>query len=175
MTPHLVVMRDAEYEGTNLNEFWVLQSCHWNSGDAAFESPVVQLYLAPHTGTRDVTRAGIPPQSEAIRESCSWDEVPEEVRDQFRQQAQNLSDALGVFGTPTDDDHEDTEDGDEGLAQKYVVREDTEDKDLVTDCFVLEPGDDPAAREAIRTYAAETDNDALEADLETWMDEIEDS
>lgn len=49
-----------------------------------------------------------------------------------------------------------------GLYEKYSV---TKDGEEVTDCFVLEPEDDRAARAALKTYAAVTDNDELEQDL----------
>ncbi|WP_226043335.1 hypothetical protein [Natrinema sp. DC36] len=59
-----------------------------------------------------------------------------------------------------------------GLYDKYSVRKDGQ---RVTDCFVLEPGDDPAAREALRTYAAETEDDDLAADLAEWTDDLEET
>jgi len=54
-----------------------------------------------------------------------------------------------------------------GLYEKYDVQD--EDGEPVRGAFVLEPTNDPAAREAIRTYAAETDNDALAEDLRDWV------
>ena len=56
---------------------------------------------------------------------------------------------------------------DRGLYEKYDVQ--GEHGEPVRGAFVLEPADDPAAREAIRTYAAETDNDALADDLRDWV------
>jgi hypothetical protein len=53
-----------------------------------------------------------------------------------------------------------------GLYAKYEVRK---DGDVVEDCFVLEPESDPAAREALWTYATETDDEELESDLKAWL------
>jgi len=55
---------------------------------------------------------------------------------------------------------------DRGLYEKYKVYRDGEP---VSSCFVLEPADDPAAREAIIRYAEVTDNDELADDLLEWV------
>lgn len=55
---------------------------------------------------------------------------------------------------------------DGGLYAKYEVRKDGEP---VEDCFVLEPEDDSAAREALIRYAEETDDEALAEDLREWV------
>lgn len=55
---------------------------------------------------------------------------------------------------------------DRGLYEKYEVRKDGE---MAEDCFVLEPSDDPAAREALIAYADETDNEELRQDLREWI------
>lgn len=60
-------------------------------------------------------------------------------------------------------------DGGEGLHERYSVAKDGE---AVEECFVLEPGDDPAAREALIAYAEETDNDDLAQDLREWVTEV---
>lgn len=67
---------------------------------------------------------------------------------------------------------ENREKGEEGLYCKYEVRKDGEP---VSECFVLEPANDPAAREALRTYAEETDDDSLAMDLGNWIQSIEGS
>jgi len=54
-----------------------------------------------------------------------------------------------------------------GLYTKYEVRKDGEP---VEDCFVLEPGDDRAARAALKAYAAATENDDLADDLREQFD-----
>ena len=54
-----------------------------------------------------------------------------------------------------------------GLYPKYDVKKDGE---VVEACFVLEPEDDQAAREAIRAYADATDDEALATDLLDWLD-----
>lgn len=57
-----------------------------------------------------------------------------------------------------------------GLYGKYTVRKNS-DGSLVTDCFVLRPGKDPAAVAALSTYAAATDNAELAADIIGWVGE----
>lgn len=56
-----------------------------------------------------------------------------------------------------------------GLYEKYEV---TKDGEPVEDCFVLEPEDDSAAREALIRYAEETDNEELAEDLREWVVEL---
>jgi hypothetical protein len=51
---------------------------------------------------------------------------------------------------------------------KYVVKK-VEHGESVEDCFVLWPEKDRAAAEAIRAYAAATDNKDLAADLLAWV------
>lgn len=58
------------------------------------------------------------------------------------------------------------EDDKRGLFGKYSVEKDGEP---VEACFVLEPEDDPAAREALVAYADATENDALAEDLREWV------
>lgn len=57
-----------------------------------------------------------------------------------------------------------------GLYGKYYVEKDGEP---VTECFVLEPRGDAAARAAIQAYADETDDDELARDLRSWVDELD--
>ena len=54
----------------------------------------------------------------------------------------------------------------DGLHSKFEVLRDGEPQE---GCFVLNPESDPAAREAIDTYAEATDNEALAADLRDWL------
>lgn len=61
------------------------------------------------------------------------------------------------------------ENGEEGLYSKYEV---TKDGEPVEGCFVLEPEDDSAAREALIRYAEETDNAELAEDLREWVVEL---
>lgn len=56
-----------------------------------------------------------------------------------------------------------------GLYAKYEV---TKDGEPVEDCFVLEPEDDSAAREALIRYAEETDNEQLAEELREWVTDI---
>lgn len=60
----------------------------------------------------------------------------------------------------------------QGLKRKYLVfKSDT--GEMVENCFVLRPGNDPAAVEALRAYARATDNAALSADIFNWVGEGE--
>lgn len=88
-TPHLVVQRSLD-NGTNLHEFWVLDSAFWYDEDNMTDDPPVQVYVAPWSGTRDVTNAGIPPKSDAAHDSCHWSDTPKEVKDQFRDEANRI-------------------------------------------------------------------------------------
>lgn len=55
-----------------------------------------------------------------------------------------------------------------GLKEKYLVfKADTRKK--VDNCFVLRPGRDPAATEALRAYAYATDNETLAEDIYNWV------
>lgn len=55
-----------------------------------------------------------------------------------------------------------------GLKRKYLVfKSDT--GEMVENCFVLRPGKDPAAVEALRAYARATDNATLSADIVNWV------
>lgn len=90
-------------------------------GADAHENPPVKLYIAPFSGTRDVAKGGLPSGCEKVRDSCSWDRVPEDVRDEFRQQAQNLADAMEVFGEQPDDDDGDESDGDAETEDEETV------------------------------------------------------
>lgn len=58
----------------------------------------------------------------------------------------------------------------EGLHSKYEVLKDGAQQDGV---FVLKPESDDAALEALKTYAEETDNNHLAADLADWIVEIQ--
>ncbi|MFB6140048.1 MAG: hypothetical protein ABEJ26_06410 [Halosimplex sp.] len=63
-----------------------------------------------------------------------------------------------------------SESGQKGLYEKYEVRKDGE---LQTGCFVLKPASDPAAREALKTYARETDNEELAEDIDELVGRLE--
>lgn len=60
----------------------------------------------------------------------------------------------------------------EVLKVKYNVTK-VEDGSVVTDCFVLRPQKDAAARAALRAYAAATGNKLLAADIRKWLRELE--
>jgi hypothetical protein len=61
------------------------------------------------------------------------------------------------------------ESGQSGLYEKYEVYKDGEP---VEDCFVLEPGSDPDAREALMHYMRVTEDEELAQDLHDWLSEI---
>ena len=66
-----------------------------------------------------------------------------------------------------------TDGGEEkGLFDKYVVEKDGEP---VENCFVLEPENDEAAREAVYEYARATDNQKLASELRGWVLAIEEA
>lgn len=60
----------------------------------------------------------------------------------------------------------------DGLYPKYEVRK-ADTGEVVTDCFVLRPDRDPAARSALVTYARVTEDEALARDLRRWAHEIQ--
>ncbi len=60
----------------------------------------------------------------------------------------------------------------DGLKIKYNVFK-VENGEPVFDCFVLRPDRDPAARAALRAYAAATQNADLAADLLAWAERLE--
>lgn len=60
---------------------------------------------------------------------------------------------------------------DTGLYQKYEVFKDGER--VEEDCFVLKPGADPIAREALKEYSLWTDDNDLATDLIEWVDAID--
>lgn len=106
-TPHLVVIREANpNDGTNLHEFWRLEASWWRQAaddDTTIENPVLKMYVAPWNGTRDTGRDGLPPKDKRAGDSCQWSEVPEEVRDQFRQEANEIQAATSMFQAPTEE------------------------------------------------------------------------
>lgn len=59
----------------------------------------------------------------------------------------------------------------DGLYQKYAVFKNG--KPVEKPVFILSPETDPVALKALRTYADETDNLELSADLTAWLDGIE--
>lgn len=64
----------------------------------------------------------------------------------------------------------------EGLGEKYEVYEaGTGRHKAVTECFVLRPDRDPAARKALLIYAHHTDNDALSNDIHAWVRRLADA
>ena len=53
-----------------------------------------------------------------------------------------------------------------GLYGKYRVEKDGE---VIEECFVLEPENDPAARIALAAYAEATEDQELTDDLHDWL------
>lgn len=63
-------------------------------------------------------------------------------------------------------------DNERGLYGKYIVVN-IKSGEEITDCFVLRPGRDPAARAALLAYAEATENAQLADDLQHWLVDIE--
>ncbi|ELZ20814.1 hypothetical protein C475_19483 [Halosimplex carlsbadense 2-9-1] len=57
----------------------------------------------------------------------------------------------------------------QGLYEKYEVYKEGEE---VSNCFVLEPEDDSAAREALIRYAEATEDEELADDIREWVVDI---
>lgn len=55
-----------------------------------------------------------------------------------------------------------------GLKRKFLVFK-SDAGEMVENCFVLCPGNDPAAVEALRAYARATNNATLSADIFNWV------
>ncbi|WP_302083528.1 hypothetical protein [Salinibaculum rarum] len=62
-----------------------------------------------------------------------------------------------------------SDDNERGLYEKYKVYKDGE---AVSNCFVLEPEHDSAAREALLRYVEETDDEVLAEDLREWVTDL---
>jgi len=60
-----------------------------------------------------------------------------------------------------------------GLYRKYYVRRSSDGSPVHGFCFVLKPGDDPAARAALRAYAMNTPNLELQTDILNWLHRFE--
>lgn len=82
---HLTVQRHVN-EGTMLVEVWVLERLIW-AEDSTEAYDVVKCYVAH---CNDVTSDGIPHSSNRVQDSCSWDEVPQEVRQEFKAQIRRI-------------------------------------------------------------------------------------
>lgn len=93
-TPHIVVSKDAGYENTNLYEFWVLGSQYWNIDLEDGMETKVKLYIAPFNGTTNVTKSGLPPKSEAVVTQCDWEDVPAGVREEIRNEVEDMKNLL---------------------------------------------------------------------------------
>jgi len=71
--------------GTRLCEIWVLEHLVWDDPDGVYD--VIKCYVAH---SNDIPHHGIPHQEESVISSCSWDETPIEVREQFESQIDDL-------------------------------------------------------------------------------------
>lgn len=60
-----------------------------------------------------------------------------------------------------------------GLYNKYKILKRATGQEAEGEFFVLKPGEDAAARAALRAYADATDNKELARDIRTWMNAIE--
>lgn len=64
-------------------------------------------------------------------------------------------------------------DADNGLYNKYLVLNRETGKEAEGDYFILKPETDAAARTALMTYAAFTDNVQLAVDIRNWVKKLE--
>lgn len=97
-TPHLITVREVnKSDGTNLHEYWELESYNWHDASSLPEDPPVKVHVAPFTGSRSTGLDGLPPKDKRTTDSCRWSEVPEEIRHAFREEANRLQQATAKF------------------------------------------------------------------------------
>lgn len=60
-------------------------------------------------------------------------------------------------------------DQEKGLYNKYKIINQETGQEATSECFVLKPAKDPAARAALSAYAKATDNQQLAADIIFWV------
>lgn len=87
---HLTVQRDLD-GNTRLVEIWELEHLAWTDDDMLGDYDVVKCWVAD---VNDVPHHGVPHTDDSVVDSCSFDEVPEPVRESFIEQAKNIRDAL---------------------------------------------------------------------------------
>jgi len=82
---YLTVRRDL-HDGTNLCEVWVLESLVWSDPDNCYD--IVKCYVGH---INDIPQNGLPHRDSRVTDSCLWKEVPQEVREQFERQIDDLT------------------------------------------------------------------------------------
>ena len=95
---HLTVQRHL-YESIDLVEVWVLERCVWDANTLG-EYDVVKFYVAEAS---EVIHTGIPHRKHRVSGSCPWDEVPEDVRESFINQVDNLIKSTMILGERMDE------------------------------------------------------------------------
>lgn len=88
----LTVQRDVN-DSSSLVEVWSLKHLAWDD-DNVGEYDVVKLYVAD---VNDVPYEGVPHSDRCVTDSCYWDELPDDVREQFISQVQRLRDAISIL------------------------------------------------------------------------------
>lgn len=87
----IVVVRSLD-NGTSLHEFWKLDGYNWLGGNEP-EDPVLQVYVAPFMGDADRDNNGLPYKDSRAQDSASWSEAPEDIREAFRSEFENIKNA----------------------------------------------------------------------------------
>jgi len=80
---HLTVQREVN-KATNLVEVWELEELSWHDEDRVGSYDVVKIHIAR---SHDVPASGVPHGDSVVSNQCSWNEVPDEVKQEFLQQA----------------------------------------------------------------------------------------
>lgn len=87
---HLTVRRGLYEKSANFVEVWVLEYLAWHDGNAG-EYDIVKLYICD---ANDVKGDGIPVKDRRVSATMSWSEAPENVRQEFREQAERIGNAV---------------------------------------------------------------------------------
>jgi hypothetical protein len=84
---HLTVQREVN-DATNIVEVWEIEHFAWTDEDTVGSYDFVNCHVAK---TNDVPKDGVPNKNHAVVEQCTWEEVPDEVRREFQEQAERIS------------------------------------------------------------------------------------
>lgn len=87
---HLTVRRDLHAGTTRLSEIWELQQLAWTEENVG-EYDIVKCHVADFN---EVPNDGVPHPDHRVTDSCSFEEAPKEVQEEFIKQAENLRNAL---------------------------------------------------------------------------------
>jgi len=95
-TPYLIVGREV-HEGTDLWEVWTLKSCYWGeqspyNGEGG---PTVTVHV---TNKDSSPTRGIPEGEHVASSRCDWGDVPAEIKQAFRDEAEQIHECVKQFG-----------------------------------------------------------------------------